>query len=47
MNAVSTRRIAPVSAASLGWFALTETALRVLLVAAAPICAVIFVAKTF
>jgi hypothetical protein len=38
-------RIAPTVDTS--WFGLVETSLRVLLVAAAPVCAVIFVAQTF
>ncbi|CAN5131588.1 hypothetical protein BH10PSE3_BH10PSE3_21380 [soil metagenome] len=29
------------------WFGLVETSLRVLLVAAAPVCAVIFLAQSF
>ncbi len=38
-------RIVP--AADTSWFGLVETSLRVLLVVAAPISAVIFVARTF
>ena len=37
-------RIAP---AATSWFGLVETSLRVLLVAAAPVCAVIFLAQSF
>ena len=37
-------RIAPTAAAN--WFGLVETSLRVLLVAAAPVCAVIFVVQS-
>jgi hypothetical protein len=38
-------RIAP--AANTNWFGLVETSLRVMLVAAAPVCAVIFLAQSF
>jgi hypothetical protein len=38
-------RIAPTVDTS--WFGLVETSLRVLLVAAAPVCAVIFLAQSF
>lgn len=47
MTVLSARRIAPATAASFSWFGLAETTLRVLLVIAAPICAVIFAIKTF
>ena len=38
-------RIAPVAAT--GWFGLVETSLRVLLMAAVPVAAVIFLAQSF
>ena len=38
-------RIAP--ATNTSWFGLVETSLRVMLVAAAPVCAVIFLAQSF
>jgi len=38
-------RIAP--SIDTSWFGLAETSLRVLLVAAAPVCAVIFAIQTF
>ena len=51
MSTLSARRIAPVPvpvpAARVSWFGLAETSLRVLLVAAAPVCAVIFVVHSF
>jgi hypothetical protein len=47
MITLSARRPVFAPAASFSWFGLAETSLRVLLVAAAPICAVIFVVRTF
>ena len=47
MNALSARRPVFAPAASFSWVGLAETSLRVLLVAAAPICAVIFVVQSF
>ena len=47
MSTLSARRIAPVPAARVSWLGLAETSLRVLLVAAAPVCAVIFVVHSF
>ena len=39
--------VAPVAPAATDWFGLVETGLRVLLVAAVPVSAVIFVAQSF
>ncbi len=47
MTALSARRLVFAPAAGFSWFGLAETTLRVLLVAAAPISAVIFMAKSF
>ncbi|WP_165185343.1 hypothetical protein [Caulobacter soli] len=47
MTTLSARRLVFAPAASTSWFGLAEKTLRVLLVAAAPVCAVIFMAKTF
>ncbi len=46
MNTLSARRLVLPAAASFSWLGLAETSLRVLLVAAAPVCAVIFVAHS-
>ena len=47
MNALSARRLVIAPAASLSWLGLAETSLRVLLIVAAPVCAVIFVVQSF
>lgn len=47
MSTLDARRIVPAPAAGFSWLGLAETTLRVLLVAAAPVCAVIFVTQTF
>jgi hypothetical protein len=47
MSTLSARRPVFAPAASFTWFGLVETVLRVLLVAAAPVCALIFVARSF
>ncbi|CAN5443402.1 hypothetical protein BH10PSE4_BH10PSE4_27960 [soil metagenome] len=46
MNALSARRPVFVPAARFSWAGLVEKTLRALLLAAAPVCAVIFVAHS-
>jgi hypothetical protein len=46
MNTLSARRPVIAPAAGFNWLGLAETSLRVLLIVAAPVCAVIFVAQS-